>query len=109
MTLIENNFIACAPNAESVTITKSQFDRLSMKYNENIILFFDNDLAGLQGAHRYKKQFNCKCIFIKRKYAKDLSDLHKKLGSFKFLEVIDELNRIVEDCTIKSTKHFYVF
>ena len=109
MTLIENNFIACAPNAESVTITKSQFDRLSMKYNENIILFFDNDLAGVQGAHRYKKQFNCRCIFIKRIYAKDLSDLHKKLGSFKFLEIIDELNRIVEDCTIKSTKHFYVF
>ena len=109
MTLNENNFIACAPNAESVIITKSQFDRLSIKYNNNVIVFFDNDLAGVQGAHRYKKQFNCRCIFIKRKYAKDLSDLHKKLGKFKFLEIIDELNSIVEDSTIKSTKHFYVF
>jgi hypothetical protein len=109
MTLNEFGFIACAPNAESVTITKSQFDRLSMKYNDNIIVFFDNDLAGVQGAHRYKKQFNCRCIFIKRKFAKDFSDLYKKLSSTQFWIVIDELNSIVDNCEIKSTKHFYVF
>lgn len=109
MTLSENNFIACSPNAESVTITKSQFDRLSQRYNNNVIVFFDNDLAGVQGAHRYKKEFNCRCIFIKRKYAKDLSDLYKKLGSMLFWTVVDELNQIVDDCKIKSTKHFYVF
>ena len=109
MTLSENNFIACSPNAESVTITKSQFDRLSQRYNNNVIVFFDNDLAGVQGAHRYKKEFNCRCIFIKRKYAKDLSDLYEKLGSMLFWTVVDELNQIVDDCKIRSTKHFYVF
>ena len=34
MLLNEFGFISCAPNAESVTITKSQFDKLSQKYNE---------------------------------------------------------------------------
>lgn len=33
---------------------------------KNIIVYFDNDLAGVKGAHRYKKQFNCRCIFIKK-------------------------------------------
>ena len=108
MLLHEFNFISCAPNAESITISKSQFDKLNQKFN-NIIIFFDNDLAGVQGAHRYKKQFNCKCIFIKRKYAKDFSDLYKKLSSTQFWIVIDELNSIVDNCEIKSTKHFYVF
>lgn len=109
MLLNEFGFISCAPNAESVTITKSQFDKLSQKYNENIIIFFDNDLAGVQGSHRYKKQFNCRCIFIKRKYAKDISDLYKKLSSTQFWIVVDELNQILTNREIKSTKHFYIF
>ena len=108
MLLHEFNFISCAPNAESITISKSQFDKLNQKFN-NIIIFFDNDLAGVQGAHRYKKQFNCKCIFIKRKYAKDISDLYKKLSSTQFWIAIDELNKILSDSTIRSTKHFYIF
>ena len=108
MLLHEFNFISCAPNAESITISKSQFDKLNQKFN-NIIVFFDNDLAGVQGAHRYKKQFNCKCIFIKRKYAKDISDLYKKLSSTQFWIAIDELNKILSDSTIRSTKHFYIF
>ena len=108
MLLHEFNFISCAPNAESITISKSQFDKLNQKFN-NIIIFFDNDLAGVQGAHRYKKQFNRKCIFIKRKYAKDISDLYKKLSSTQFWIAIDELNKILSDSTIRSTKHFYIF
>ena len=108
MLLHEFNFISCAPNAESITISKSQFDKLNQKFN-NIIVFFDNDLAGVQGAHRYKKQFNCRCIFIKRKYAKDISDLYKKLSSTQFWIVVDELNQIMTNREIKSTKHFYAF
>lgn len=108
MTLTEFNFIACAPNAESVLITKSQYDRLLLKYN-NIFIFFDNDLAGVRGAHKYKKQYNCQCIFIKRKWAKDISDLYKKVSSVQFLLIIDELNKIISDNTIRNTKYFYIF
>lgn len=109
MCLSEFGFISCAPNAESIVITNSQFDRLSEKYNKNLVVFFDNDLAGVKGANKYRKQHKCRCIFIKRKYAKDISDLYKKLSSTQFWIVIDELNQIISDITIRSTKHFYIF
>lgn len=109
MLLDQFKFISCAPNAESVTITKSSFDRLFLKYNENIIIFFDNDLAGIQGAHKYKKQFNCRCIFLKRKFAKDISDYYKNYNSIQFLTAINELTQIISDKSIRNTKHFYIF
>jgi hypothetical protein len=109
MNLDEFNFTVCAPNAESVVITQSQFERLSLKFNNNLIVFFDNDLAGVQGAHRYKKLYNCRCVFLKRKYAKDISDMYKKVSSAQFQMVIDELNLIVANTEIRTTKHFYVF
>ena len=109
MVLYEFGFISIAPTSENITITEGRFTRLQEKFN-NIIVFFDNDLAGVKGAHRYKKQYpEVRCIFLKRKYSKDISDLYKKLSRNQFWIVIEELQQIIKDKSLRSTKHFYIF
>lgn len=109
MNLHEFGFIACAPNAESVLISDCQYIRLAGMFKNNLIVFFDNDAAGVKGANKYKKKFGCRCLFIKRKYAKDISDLYKKISHTQFWLVVEELNQIVNNSEIKQTKHFYIF
>ena len=108
MLLDEYGFVACSPNSETTIPSHNLIQRIINKYH-NIIVFFDNDLAGVKNANKYKKLFNCRCIFIRRKYAKDISDLFKVLPHNQFLEVIDELDTIIYDRSISKTKHFYIF
>jgi hypothetical protein len=108
MLLYEFGFTSIAPTSENVLITESQFSKLQNKY-QNILLFFDNDLPGVKAAQKYKKAYGIRCIFIKRKYSKDISDLYKKVSSAVFWTIVDELNSIILDNNIKKTKHFYVF
>lgn len=109
MALYELNISAVAPCSENIIISPSQFDRLHKKF-DNIIVLYDNDLAGVRGAHKYKKTFSgIKCVFLKRKYAKDISDIHKKKGLTHSLECEEELTEIFNNNKIRKTKHFYVF
>lgn len=109
MLLHEFGFISCAPTSENILLTKNQVNKIMSRFNNNMLVFFDNDLAGVKGAHKYKKEFNSRCIFIKRKYAKDITDLYKKVSSNVFWGIVEELNEIIKDTSIKKTKHFYVF
>ena len=108
MTLYECGFVACSPNSETTMPKKSQIQQLINKY-KNIIVFFDNDLAGVKNANKYKKAYNCRCIFLRRKHAKDISDLRKKLTDEEFLQVVDELDTIIYDSSIRKTEYFYTF
>lgn len=108
MTLHGINIPAIAPNSENIVITRVRFEKLNKIYN-NVFCFFDNDLPGVKGAQKYKKEYNVKCIFIKRKYAKDISDLFKKLSYSNRLEAINELKNIVSDKPNTNFKYFYVF
>lgn len=108
MTLYSQEFNSVAPISETVILTKFKFDRLQEKF-KTIICLYDNDLAGVKGAKKWKKEFGVKCIFIKRKYAKDISDLFKKLNYIQRLEVKNEIELILKDNTIKKTKYFYIF
>ncbi len=108
MSLYELNIPAIAPTSENVIISQCQYDRLLKKF-PNIVLLLDNDLAGVRGAHKYKKSFpDVLCIFIKRKYSKDISDMYKKKGLSHFLECEEELNEIFNNRGIRQTKHFYI-
>lgn len=109
MLLYEFGFISSAPTSENILLSKAQVEKIKSKFTDNLFVFFDNDLAGVRGAHKYKKEHGFKCIFIKRKYAKDISDLYKKVSSSVFWEIVEELNNIINDKTISKTKHFYVF
>lgn len=106
--LYEYGITAIAPTSENVLMTENQMEKLKTKYT-NILVFFDNDLAGVKGANKYKKKYGCRCVFIKRKYTKDISDLYKKVSAVTFWNIIGELNSIIEDNTVRQTKHFYVF
>lgn len=108
MTLHGINIPAIAPNSENIVITQLRFNKLNKIYN-NVFCLFDNDLPGVRGAQKYKKEYNITCIFIKRKYAKDISDLFKKLSYSNRLEAINELANILKDKSITNTKYFYVF
>lgn len=108
MLLFEFGITSIAPNSENIIINSAQYKKLHSKYQQ-LICLFDNDLAGVKGANKYKNIYSCRCIFIKRKYAKDISDLYKKISISQFWIVIEELNQIINNVTLTSSKHFYVF
>lgn len=107
MCLHEQGIQAIAPCSENTMISKQKLSKLQHTYNK-VYIFFDNDLAGVKGAHKYKKILkNCTCIFIKRKYSKDISDLHK-FSKKIFKEAIAELHDIILN-DLKVAKYFYIF
>lgn len=109
MLMHEFGFSACSTVSENVLISEAQHEKISQRFNDNLLVFFDNDLAGVKGANKYKKKYNVRCVFIKRKYSKDISDLYKKVSSKVFWEIVEEINLIIKDTSIRSSKHFYIF
>lgn len=108
MTLYEYGFVSVAPNSENTMLTDSQISKIKNKYGR-IVMLYDNDLPGVKNANKYHKKYGITCIFIKRKYAKDISDLHKKISQTQFWIVIEELQNIIKDKNLTNTKHFYIF
>lgn len=108
MTLYSIGINSVAPISETIVINKARFEKLQNSFN-NIICLYDNDLAGVKGAQKYKKLYNTRCIFIKRKYAKDISDLWKKSNYVQRYEIIKDMELILQDKTIHNTKYFYIF
>lgn len=109
MNLYECGINAIAPCSETVLMNQKQMDKIRMQ-TDKLIYLGDNDLPGVRGAHHYKKQYPfIRCIFIKRKYAKDISDLYKFVGKQDHKEAIEELKEIFNNETIRETKHFWIF
>lgn len=109
MNLYEQEIPAIAPCSETVLMGQKQMDKLKT-LTSNIIYIGDNDLPGVKGAHKYKKAYPfLRCVFIKRKYAKDISDLYKFTGIQEYTEAIEELKEIFHDKEKRETKHFWVF
>lgn len=109
MFLYENSFSALAPNSEGIIFPEKQMNKF-LKNFKNIIIFYDNDLAGFRGARKYKKTYPyVNCIFLKRQYAKDISDFYKK-DKKETLKAIIELKNI--NILIKNKQklnYFYYF
>lgn len=82
---------AIAPNSENLFITEAQWDNIVIKFRK-IFLLYDTDLAGVSNSRRIKKKFpKIQVLLIPRKYkAKDLTDLYKKLGTEKMLNLVEE-------------------
>ena len=85
---------AIAPNSENLFITDSQWDNIVIKF-KHIFLLYDTDLAGVQNSRKIKKKFpRIQVLLIPRKYkAKDITDLYKKLGTERILNLVDEAKR----------------
>ena len=109
LNLYESRIPAIAPCSETVLISPQQMSKIH-ELASNIIYLGDNDLPGVKSAHKYKKKYPfIKCVFIKRKYAKDISDLYKYVGKSDYQEAIDELKSIFANEKTRETKHFWVF
>lgn len=82
---------AIAPNSENLFITEAQWDNIVIKFRK-IFLLYDTDLAGVANSKRVKKKFSkIQVLLIPRKYkAKDLTDLYKKLGTERILNLVEE-------------------
>ena len=71
-------------------------EELKSRY-KNIIVFFDNDFTnpnnpGHNDAKRLSEEYNLKMVEIPKKYeSKDPSDLFKKYGKNKYLEIMNEI------------------
>lgn len=91
MTLYSLGITAIAPNSENLFVTASQYSRLKQKF-KHIIVLYDNDLAGIQGLRRIRKEHpEIIVTFIPRKYeAKDISDFRKKYGKAETQKLIND-------------------
>ena len=100
---------AIAPNSENIFITDSQWDDLIIRF-KHIFLLYDTDLAGVQNSKKIKKQHpRIEVLLIPRKYkAKDLTDLYKKLGTERILNLIDDSIRYYLYSSIENLKYFCI-
>lgn len=82
---------AIAPNSENLFISDSVLEDLKKRF-KYIVVFYDNDLPGLQNMQKIKnKHKELNYFYIPRHYkAKDISDFHKEYGRDKTLKFIKE-------------------
>lgn len=82
---------AIAPNSENLFISDKMLEELKSRFNK-IIVFYDNDLAGISNMNKIKKLHpELEFLYIPRKYeCKDFSDLVRKYGREKVKELIKE-------------------
>jgi len=91
MCLYELGITAIAPCSENLFLTDTQYTKLCSRF-KNIVLFYDNDLAGISNMNKIRKKFNIKCYWIPKSYkAKDISDFYKKYGKVKTKEFINSV------------------
>lgn len=81
MSLYELGIPAIAPNSENLFLSEAQYNKLKERFKK-IVIFYDNDLAGLHNMNKFRKQFSDIIPFwIPLKYhCKDVSDFIKKYG-----------------------------
>ncbi len=94
MTLDAFGVSAIAPQSESVLFDKKFIDSLYKRF-DNIVTFFDNDLAGTGLAKRYLEEYNiCGLSIPENCCSKDISDYYKYFGQVETEELLKHLNLI---------------
>jgi DNA primase len=79
MVLHKLGYNAIAPQGENHSIPKEVITDLQNRFN-HIVIFYDNDEAGVAGANKIATKYNLKTIFIPNNYPKDISDYIKQYG-----------------------------
>lgn len=98
MALYELGITAIAPQAESVVLSKTTYDKLCEKYNNPLfIVNGDWDKAGKLFMIKSRRTFPCICLSFtnKIKFGKDISDFIKLHGREKAITLINKLKLIV--------------
>ena len=93
MCLYEMGFNAIAASSETTFIPEDILQSLRSKW-KHIVILYDRDVAGMQNARKYSRQYKFDAIFVHKKFkAKDVSDAVKLNG---FFVVKDWLTKTVE-------------
>lgn len=79
-----------SPQGETVNIPKHLIDNLKFSFNR-IILFYDNDEAGIKYAQKMCKKYNLEYIHTPDNTRKDISDYYKEYGREMCISLLDEL------------------
>lgn len=92
--LYEYGIPSCSPNSETQWISDKVLSDLKSRF-KYIVVFFDNDLAGIRNLNKIKKLYpELNYFFIPRKYkCKDFSDFRKENG-----------DKITKECILKVIK-----
>jgi len=95
MTLHSLGYTSVAPQSEQSTIPKKIMDNLKQRFKK-IVIFFDYDDGGVEGAKKLSKRYNLKSVFIPKHYleiykVKDISDFRKEMSKEKTIELLKEL------------------
>lgn len=98
MSLSQFNIPACAPNSEVLFIKDSVLKELKQRF-ENIIVWYDTDLAGVSNLRKIRKQYpELYYYIIPRKYKeKDFTDFYKKYGKEKSKNLLLNLIKCQKD------------
>ena len=75
MVLYECGYNAVAPHTEHQILSIEKYENYKKRFNR-IVVFYDNDEAGILHANKMKDQFNLECIYVPDE--KDPSDFVKK-------------------------------
>lgn len=95
MLLYELGITAIAPNSESTFLSERQLNNLRKRF-KNVVLFYDNDLAGVKSMKKIHKEFDIKCVWIPRDKSKDISDFYKKYGKNETIKLINYARKKIE-------------
>ncbi len=90
MVLYKLGYKAIAPNGENHSIPKDIINNLINRF-DRIVIFYDNDEAGINGANKIASKYNLKTISIPSEYPKDISDYIKQYGIDKSKELLKQL------------------
>ena len=88
---------AVAPQTENTILSQSQYDELSTRFDE-IIVIYDFDLAGVKGANKMKKAYGIvPKFFTNGRFntpiikGKDVTDISRNIGKQLAIETADKL------------------
>ena len=94
MTLRSFGINAIAPISETLFLTEEQWEKVKKRFKK-VVLLYDNDLPGIKNMNKIRKRFGIDCIWIPRKYSKDISDFRKKYGRKNTEKLINKAKRIL--------------
>lgn len=90
MTLYSLGITAIAPPSESSFLPIEYYNKQKERFKK-IVIWFDNDLAGLTKAKKFSEEYNLPYIYIPEGEEKDISDYRKIHGEEKTKELINNL------------------
>lgn len=90
MMLYKFGYNAVAPGSENTIIKEEDINKLRNRFN-NIIVFFDNDTAGINSAEVYHNLYGFNYIYLLEGNAKDISDYYLEYGKEKTCYKLNQL------------------